>query len=133
MSDKTTIFLNRANRRMAADAVHSRPDGHVLVLQEPTRTVRQNALLHGLFGEIAKQAEFNGKRLTPTQWKTLLISAHSIATGRGVEMVEGLEGEPVNLRESSAQMGIKRLNSLIEYINSWCVENDIRIMEQGYE
>jgi len=132
--DKVTIFLNRTNRRLAADAVHSRPDGHVLVLQEPTRTVRQNALLHSLFSQIADQAEFHGRRLTPTQWKSLIISAHAVATGIGADMVPGLEGEWVNLRESSAQMGVKRLNSLIEYTLAWAADNDIRIAaDPGYE
>jgi hypothetical protein len=127
MSDKVTIFLNRTNRRMAADAVHSRPDGHVLVLQEPTRTVRQNAMLHSLFSQIAKQAEFHGRRLTAIQWKTLLVSAHAVATGIGTDMVPGLEGEWVNIRESTAQMGVKRLNSLLEYTLAWAADNDIRI------
>lgn len=125
--DKVTIFLNRTNRRMAADAVHSRPDGHVLVIQEPTRTVRQNAMLHSLFSQIAKQAEFHGRRLNAIQWKTLLVSAHAVATGIGMDMVPGLEGEWVNIRESTAQMGVKRLNSLIEYTLAWAADNDIRI------
>jgi hypothetical protein len=134
MSDKQTIFLNRTNRRMAADAIHSRPDGHVLVLQEPTRTVRQNAMLHSLFSQIAKQAEFHGRRLTAIQWKTLLVSAHAVATGIGTDMVPGLEGEWVNIRESTAQMGVKRLNSLIEYTLAWAADNDIRIAaDPGYE
>jgi hypothetical protein len=132
--DKVTIFLNRTNRRMAADAVHSRPDGHVLVLQEPTRTVRQNALLHSLFSQIAKQAEFHGRRLSPTQWKTLFISGHAVATGLGSDMIPGLEGEFCNIRESSAHMGVKRLNSLIEYTLAWAADNDIRIAaDPGYE
>jgi hypothetical protein len=132
--DKVTIFLNRTNRRMAADAVHSRPDGHVLVLQEPTRTVRQNALLHSLFSQIADQAEFHGRRLTAVQWKTLLVSAHAVATGIGTDMVPGIEGEWVNIRESTAQMGVKRLNSLIEYTLAWAADNDIRIAaDPGYE
>lgn len=125
--DKMTIFLNRTNRRMAADALHSRPDGHVFILQEPTRTTRQNALLHSLFSQIARQAEFHGRRLTAVQWKTLLVSAHSVATGIGTDMVPGLEGEWVNIRESTAQMGVKRLNSLIEYTLAWAADNDIRI------
>jgi hypothetical protein len=134
MSDKTTIFLNRTNRRMAADAVHSRPDGHVLILQESTRTVRQNAMLHSLFSQIAKQAEFHGRRLTAVQWKTLFISGHAVATGIGADMIPGLEGEFCNIRESSAQMGVKRLNSLIEYTLAWAADNDIRIAaDPGYE
>jgi hypothetical protein len=127
MGDKLTIFLTPHNRRMAADAVHKRPDGHVLILQERTRTIQQNALLHSLFTQIAKQAEFRGRTLTAVQWKTLMVSAHAVATGIGSDMVPGLEGEWVNIRESTAQMGVKRLNSLIEYVLAWCAGNDIRI------
>jgi predicted component of type VI protein secretion system len=132
--DKTTIFLNRSNRRMAADAVHSRPDGHVLVLQEPTRTIRQNALLHALFSDAAKHATFHGRKLSATQWKTLFISGHAVATGIGTDMVPGLEGEWTNLRESSAQMGVRRMNSLIEYVTAYLTINGIPMSAPpGYE
>lgn len=127
MTDKLTIFLSPRNRRMAADAVHSRPDGHMLTIQEPTRSTRQNALLHSLFSQVAKQAKFHGRTLTAIQWKTLLVSAHAVATGIGADMVPGLEGEWVNIRESTAQMGVRRLNSLIEYTLAWCANNDVRI------
>jgi hypothetical protein len=49
-------------------------------------------------------------------------------------MIPGLEGEFCNIRESSAQMGVKRLNSLIEYTLAWAADNDIRIAaDPGYE
>jgi hypothetical protein len=134
MSDKVTIFLNRSNRRMAADAVHSRPDGHVLILQESTRSLPQNALLHHLFGIAAKHATFQNRRLTAQQWKVLFVSGHAIATGIGADMVPGLEGEFVNIRESSAQMGVRRMNSLIEYVTAYLTINGIPMSAPpGYE
>ena len=45
----------------------------------------------------------------------IMVSAHKIATGGKAEMVIGLEGEVINLRESTAQMSVQRLASLIEY------------------
>lgn len=54
-----------------------------------------------------------------------MVSAHKIATGGKAEMVIGLEGEVINLRESTAQMSAQRLSSLIEYVQSWAVENDV--------
>jgi hypothetical protein len=116
--DKLTIFLTPHNRRLAADAVHNRPDGHMLVLQERTRSNHQNALLHHLFGVAAKHLTFHGRKLSPTQWKTLYISGHAIATGIGADMIPGLEGEFVNIRESSAAMGVRRMNSLLEYVQA---------------
>ena len=56
-----------------------------------------------------------GKRRTADEWKVLLVSGHSVATKRGAEIVPGLEGEFVNLRESTASMDKARGSSLIEY------------------
>jgi len=52
------------------------------------------------------------------------VSGHALATGRQVEVVEGLEGEPVNIRESTALMTVGRLNSLIEYVQAWISEHE---------
>lgn len=45
-------------------------------------------------------------------------------------MAIGLEGEVINLRESTAQMSVKRLASLIEYILSWGVQNGVHFNDK---
>ncbi|MFC3338791.1 recombination protein NinB [Paracandidimonas soli] len=90
-----------------------------------TRSSDQNALLHALFGEVAKHATWGGRKMTAIQWKVLFISGHAQATGLGSDMVPGLEGEFVNVRESSAHMSVARMTSLIEYILAWCAQNGI--------
>lgn len=131
---KETIFLTPQSRAYAAECLRRRPDGHMLVLQERTRSTHQNALLHHLFGAAAKHAKFHGRALTPTQWKVLFISGHAIASGIGADMIPGLEGEFVNIRESSAQMGVRRMNSLLEYVTAWMTTNDIPLSAPpGYE
>ena len=57
----------------------------------------------------------------------LMISAHTIATKETTKMVIGLEGEVVNLRESSAQMSVARLNSLIEYVIAWAAGQGVML------
>jgi NinB protein len=59
----------------------------------------------------------------------LLVSGHAIATGHEADIVPGIENELVNLRESTANMSIKRLSSLIEYIQAFMAEHDIPIQE----
>jgi hypothetical protein len=89
-------------------------------VRETNRTLEQNALLHELFGQLESgKLEWGGKARTAAEWKVLLISGHSIATGGEAEIVRGLEDELVNIRESSAAMSIKRLNSLIEYTQAF--------------
>lgn len=102
---------------------------YILEVKEFTRTVEQNAKLHALFGELAHQAKWAGSKLTSEQWKVLMISAHTIATKEPCRMVIGIEGEVVNLRESSAQMSVARMISLIEYIHAWGAQNGVKFKD----
>jgi len=137
VSEKQTFILaHRAARQSAMRAVMYAPDGYLVEVKPKTRTLAQNALLHKFFSHVAKNTLHCGRVLTAAQWKTLFISGHAIATGMGADMLPGLEGEFVNIRESSAHMSVKRLSSLIEYIRAWCIERDIelsRFAPPGYE
>ena len=97
----------------------------IVTIQEKTRSLEQSGKLHAMFGELAIKAKWQGEKLTPEQWKMLMISAHTIATGEPCKLTVGIEGEMVNLRESSAKMSVKRMSSLIEYIHAWAAQNEV--------
>ncbi|MDP0470446.1 recombination protein NinB, partial [Glaesserella parasuis] len=90
----------------------------VVEVKPITRNLEQNAKFHAMCGDIARQVQFNGEWLPLEAWKVILISAHAEATKEGSRLVTGLEGELVNIRESTAQMSVKRMASLIEYATS---------------
>lgn len=129
MSEKRVFRITPTNRRHIAEQVSNLPEGYVIKAGPPTRSLEQNAMLHAMFCELAKQAKYMGRALTAYQWKNLLISGHSIAVGLAPEIVPGIEGEFINLRESSAQMTIARMTSLIEYIHAWAAENGIQFKQ----
>ena len=112
-------------RQNAARAVLEAPEGFMVRIEPRTRSLEQNAMLHALFTDAAKHATWHGRKLAAEQWKVLFISGHAIATGRGADMVPGLEGEFVNIRESSARMSVARMTSLIEYINAWMADHEV--------
>lgn len=130
MSEKQLFRLsgNPEVKFAAVNAVKNAPDGYIVKIEPETRRSAQNANFHALCGDVADQALFMGKKLKPEQWKVLFISGHAIATGLGAEMVPGLEGEFVNIRESSAQMSVKRMASVIEYTLAFCADNGVKIM-----
>ena len=64
------------------------------------------------------------------QWKVLFISGHAIATNQKTDVVPGLEGEFVNIRESSAQMSVSRMASLIEYTTAYGVANGVKFNDR---
>jgi hypothetical protein len=61
----------------------------------------------------------------------LLVSGHATATKEGSEILPGLEGEFVNIRESTALMSKKRGASLIEYTLAYAAMNQIPTL--GYD
>lgn len=130
--DKLTFFLrNEQVRRNLIDAINKLPlnDHHPLTVRitDFDRSLLQNSMFHALCGDVAKQAIWMQEKRTPTQWKTLFVSGHAVATGLGADVVPGLEGEFCNIRESTAKMGIKRMTSLIEYVMCFCAEKNIKV------
>lgn len=101
--------------------------GHRLTVEIrlETRSGQQSRLLHALFGDVARQALWMGKKRSAAEWKVLFCSGHSIATKIGAEMLPGIEGEFVNVRESTARMSSARVSSLLEYVRAWCAVNEI--------
>jgi hypothetical protein len=112
-------------RRSACNRIMEAQEGHVVTIGEAGRSLEQNSLLHPLLTDISRQAEWMGKKRSMLQWKVIMVSAHAIATGAPAEMVIGLEGEVVNLRESTAAMSKKRFASLVEYVLAWGAINGV--------
>ena len=124
---KSIFFLEHDTaRNNAIQCVQQAPDGYCVEVKQKTRTMEQNAKFHALCSDLEKAgAKWAGKPRSLIQWKVLLVSGHSIATGIETEFLLGLEGEFVNIRESTAQMGTKRLASLIEYTQAYCANNSV--------
>ena len=121
------ILAHDQARNRAIQAVKDAPIGYVVKIAEPTRNLEQSAKFHAVCAECSKHILFAGSMRTPDQWKMLLISGHSIATKQGSEMCPGIEGEWLNLRESSASMSKVRMSSLIEYATAFYAMQPIKV------
>ena len=124
------ILLSDRIRQNAVAAVLGAPEGHTVAVKPPNRSLDQNAMFHALCSDLAKSpVEWAGKRRTLDEWKVLLVSGHTKATDGEVEIVPGIEGEFVNIRESTAKMGVKRATSLIEYVLAFCASKGVELTE----
>lgn len=122
------VLVHPMARANAIEAVRSAPDGHQVILKPHNRTLDQNAKFHALCSDLEKaKAQWAGKPRTAAEWKVLLVSGHAIATKEGAEIVPGLEGEFVNIRESTAAMSKSRGASLIEYTLAFCAGQGIQV------
>lgn len=125
---RTFVMAHDMARRGVGDFARMVPEGTVVTFTEPTRSGGQGAKFHAICGDLARAGVlWLGKPRTAAQWKVLLVSGHAVATKEGAELVQGLEGELVNLRESTATMTKRRSSSLIEYAQAFAAQH----MEQA--
>lgn len=118
-------------RAAALDAVANAPDGWVVRVGPPRRSLDQSALFHALCAQIAKaKPEWAGIPMDAESWKALLVVSHAAATAEGgVRLVPDLEGSGlVQLRESTATMSKARASSLIEYVQAWAAGQGIELV-----
>jgi len=121
------VLANDAVRKSAVLFIAGvAPDGWVVRVEPPTRNGDQNAKFHAICSDLAKAGiHWAGQARTAEQWKVLLVSGHSVATKQGAEILPGLEGEFVNIRESTALMSVKRSSSLIEYAQAFMALHEV--------
>lgn len=119
---KLFILAHDLARRRAVAAVAEAPAGYVIKVAPPTRTLDQNAKFHAICDDLAG-TPWMGKPRSAADWKVLLVSGHAVATKEAAEVVPGLEGEFVSIRESTASMSKKRGASLIEYAQAFAAQH----------
>ena len=131
---RTFVLSHDLARQRAIQAVQDAPDGYCVEVKEITRTLEQNAKFHAMCGDFARsKIEWAGKSRTAQQWKVLLVSGHAVATKEETEIIPGLEGEFINIRESTALMSKSRGSSLIEYAYAFGESKGVKWSDESQE
>lgn len=136
MSDRQTFRLvHDVARNGAIAAVRAAPQGYVVAIRPPNRSLDQNAKFHAAVADIAKAfPRWAGLDMDEDDWKALLVVSHAKATkaADAIRVVPDLEGGGmVQLRESTAAMSKDRASSLIEYVTAWAVSNGVKLKDEA--
>ena len=123
------VLAHDVARNRARAALDEAPAGYVVRITPANRNLEQSAKFHALCADAEKLLEFAGKKRTALEWKVLFCSGHSHATKQGSEIIPGLEGEWCNVRESTANMSVARMSSLIEYTTAY-IEQEKNFIER---
>jgi hypothetical protein len=94
-----------------------------------SRNLNQNALLHSLCGQIAKQRQWAGQKLDTEGWKRLVVDAWARETGRSPgKVVPSLDWQSVVvLNISTRKLGKRDFAELVDWLLAWCDQEDIKI------
>lgn len=114
MSDGYTMILG-GDRKNAYRVIDGAPNGSVVTVKPPRRTLDQNARMWALLSEISL-AKPEGRSLTPDVWKSIFM--HALDHAQRFEMaLDGQGMVPVGFRTSKLskeQMG-DLMNMIEEY------------------
>lgn len=117
-------LVHATARQRAAQDVQSAPEGWVVTVSEPTRSLDQNAMLWPLLQAISKQVDWYGHKLTDEEWKDVLTAAL-----KKEKVVPGINGGFVVLGQRTSKMGKKEFSELLELTLAFAAEKGVVIRE----
>ncbi len=128
LDKKTITLINSNSRDYAKREIDRASDGHVCIIQEPTRSQIQNARLWAMLTDVSRQIDWYGKKLSPEDWKHLFTSSL-----RKLEVVPNLEGSGfVALGLSTSKMSVKEMCDLQTLIEAFGAEHNVRWSAPSY-
>ena len=125
MTKRLFVLSHDMARQRAIEAVKSAPEGHSVTVAEPTRNADQNARMWAMLGDISRQVDWYGKRLSAEDWK------HVFSSGlRKLEVVPNLDGTGfVALGLSTSRMSKREMSDLMELIAAFGAERGVEWSE----
>ena len=112
-------------RRNAIKAVQEAPAGMMVVVQEKTRTLDQNALLWPLLTAVSRQVVWHGTKLSPDEWKDVFTAAL-----KKQKVVPGIDGGFVVCAQRTSLMPKSEFSDLIELIYAFGAERGVDFRDE---
>lgn len=122
------VFSHQQARDMAAHVCRNAPLGYVCTIQEPTRSLEQNAKLWALLTDVSHQVDWYGQKLTQEEWKDVFS-----ASLKKQKVVPGIDGGFVVCGQRTSKMGKKEFGDLIELIYAFGVTHDVQWSDEMME
>ena len=108
--------------------------GKIVTIEDPVRKSEQNAKLHAMLGDIAKQCDFMGQKWDAEDWKRILVDAFArVMKSQGTPLSQGgriipaLDGDGfVQLGIQTRKFRVKEASEFIEYLHAFGAEKGVR-------
>lgn len=128
MTPVTVILSGQVRREQAHRMVAQAPAGSVVEISLPTRTLPQNARLHAMITDVARQVEWAGAKRNVEAWKDIFTAALRSAN-HGLDVVPGINGGFVLLGMHTSRMTKAELGDLMTLIEAFGAEHGVEFTE----
>jgi hypothetical protein len=120
------VLAHRTARANAVECVASAPDGWVITVQPPTRSLQSNARMWALLTEVAEQVVWHGRKLSPESWKHVFSAAL-----KKQDVVPNIDGTGfVVLGQSTSQMSVAEMSDLMALIEAFGVSHNVTFNQE---
>ncbi len=118
---KTLTITGEVARKAICRHVLTAPEGHVVRISEPTRSLESNAKMWAMLADISNQTDWHGIKLNAEEWKDLL-SAGLVQS----RVVPNLEGNGfVILGQRTSKLTKSQFAALIELLYAFGTERGV--------
>jgi hypothetical protein len=131
MSEGATIrLLGDQTRRAACQLIRRAPNGWLVQIDKPRRTLRQSSRFWWTCGEVAKSGmTWGGVTHDKQGWHDLFLAGWNVVKHRPMRVLIGLEGELVSLVPHSRTLSETEMSELLDYCTAWAVMHGIDLGE----
>lgn len=120
MSKRLFILAHTEARARAALCVMDAPEGFIVTVSEPTRSLEQNSLMWPLLQCLASQVVWHGAKLSKEDWKDLIT-----ASLRRQRSAPGVDGGFVVFGERTKTYTKSEFSELIECIYAFGAQHNV--------
>lgn len=92
-----------------------------------TRSLAQNARLWAMLGDVSKQVDWHGRKLSPTAWKHVFTAALTKQ-----DVVPGIDGGFVVLGKETSKMTRAEMTELQELMEAFGAQQGVRFSAPDY-
>ena len=117
------MILSQHNRNLAREMVDNAPDGHILEVRPPKRSLDSNRYYWAVLGDISEQVVV-GKAYEPSIWHEYLR-----ALFLPERMVELPDGSIKMLEPSTSELNQATFSEYTEKVVRWALEHDVRFSD----
>ena len=117
------MILSPHNRNLAREMVDNAPDGHILEVRPPKRSLDSNRYYWAVLGDISEQV-VPGKAYEPSIWHEYLR-----ALFLPERMVELPDGSVKMLEPSTSELNQATFSEYTEKVIKWALEHDVRFSD----
>lgn len=116
------VMAHQEARRRAVMAIQNAPDGYVVKITPPTRTLEANAAMWAALNDVARQVVWHGRKLDAESWKHIFSSSL-----KKQDVVPNLDGTGfVVIGQSTSKFTKGEMADMIELVRAFGTEYGVK-------